>query len=58
MAQSPWNIVRLQLPLDAETFDGMLRADAAVSLQVAPARGHCGWSIPMCGQPACNAARN
>ena len=39
MVQSPWNVVRLELPLDAVTFDGTLRADAAVSLQVAPARG-------------------
>lgn len=39
MVQSPWNVVRLELPLDAATFDGTLRADAAVNLQVAAARG-------------------
>ena len=39
MKGHPLRVVRLDLPLDAATFDGMLRAEPAVALEVRPLLG-------------------
>ena len=39
MSTSRFSVVRLDLPLDAATFDGMIRADPGLALDVRPVRG-------------------